>query len=115
MVQEDSDPQFSREPQGNHFLRVVPYSRGFHFFKSIGNYTGETATSLFSLVEMLKVVDLESVEFHFRRRDFARWVREVIGDDALAERLNGVSAGLPSEDLRRALVKTVQARIRELQ
>jgi type II secretory pathway component PulM len=38
----------------------------------------------------------------------------VSGDDVLAERINHISGQLPVEDLRNALVKTVQKRISQL-
>ena len=48
-------------------LRSVPYSQGFHFFTAVGVYTGETAIDLFAFYEELKVMDIESVGFHFPR------------------------------------------------
>ena len=43
-------------------LRSVPYSRGFHFFTAVGNYTGETAIDLFAFYEELKAWSTEPGE-----------------------------------------------------
>jgi hypothetical protein len=96
-------------------LRVVPYDKGFHFYTSTGNYTGETATSLVNFAAKLQVIEVESVNFHFKRSDFQKWIRDVVGDAKLAERINQIKSELTGEDLRKELLKMVQTRISELQ
>jgi predicted heme/steroid binding protein len=94
-------------------LRSVPFDQGFHF--ATGMFTGETAVSLFSFYEELRTIDLQSVQFHFLRGDFQKWMRNILGDEELASRLDKISPGLIAEELRKVLVVTVQARLAELQ
>jgi predicted heme/steroid binding protein len=94
-------------------LRSVPFDQGFHF--ATGMFTGETAVSLFSFYEELRTIDLQSVQFHFLRGDFQKWMRTILGDEELASRLDKISSGLIAEELRKVLVVTVQARLAELQ
>lgn len=95
-------------------LSSVPYDKGFHFFTGIGCYTGETATSLEAFAREIEAVEADSVKFHFQRHDFRKWIKDIIGDDELAERINQMKEGLPEEALRKEIAKTVQARLNEL-
>ena len=53
------------EKDDSKLLANVPYDKGFHFFIAIGHYTWETATSLATLVRMLQVIDVDSINFSF--------------------------------------------------
>ena len=102
------------ETKYSELLAVVSYDRGFHFFTAIGHYTGETAASLVNFAAELQHIEVDSVNFHFRRHDFQNWIREVIGDKELAERIGQIETELSGEDLRKELVKIAQTRITEL-
>ncbi|MCW4011303.1 MAG: DUF5752 family protein [Candidatus Bathyarchaeota archaeon] len=95
-------------------LRSVPYSQGFHFFTAVGVYTGETAIDLFAFYEELKVMDVESVGFHFPRRDFQNWLKNTLGDEELADKIDMINKKQPVEQLKKELVETVEARLTEL-
>jgi hypothetical protein len=93
----------------------VPVEKGFHFFTELQKPTGIFATSIFDFLEQLKKVDLKSLEFHTRRGDFSKWLREVIKDDSLSgefEKLRSLS--LAGEKLRTKLVDLVDKRCKEL-
>ncbi len=96
-------------------LSPVPYERGFHFFAPDGHYSGETATSLCSFLSDLKHLDIQSIRFHFERRDFQKWLRTTIGDEELAQKIDEIDKTTPDEPLRQQLSETVQKRISELQ
>ena len=96
-------------------LRSVPLEQGFHFATDLGTYTGETAISLFSFYEKLRTIELQSVKFHFQRRDFQKWVETTLSDQELASRIDKIPSGLPDEGLRKELLKTVQVRLTGLQ
>jgi predicted heme/steroid binding protein len=96
-------------------LRSVPFEQGFHFATDEGKFTLETAINLFSFYEELKTIDLQSVKFHFQRRDFQKWVETTLGDQELALRIDKTPSGLSDEELRKELLKTVQTRFAELQ
>lgn len=95
-------------------LRTVPYERGFHFYADLGDYTGETATSLDALEKKLRVVPSEWVSFHLKRGDFQRWIKDTIGDDELVKRINLMKLTLQKDALRRELLGIVKTRITEL-
>jgi hypothetical protein len=46
--------------------------------------------SLADFVEKLASVDVQSVNFHYPRKDFEKWIREVFGDSELAVRLSRI-------------------------
>lgn len=73
------------ETRAPKLLASVPYDRGFHFFTAVGHYTIETATSLVNLLEELQVIEVDPVTFHFRRKDFQKWIGNVMGDKELPE------------------------------
>jgi hypothetical protein len=69
-------------------LTVVPRAQGFHFYKAIGCCIGVTCCSLEELADALQKVCSEAVTFHFERGDFQNWMRDIIGDNELAKRIN---------------------------
>jgi hypothetical protein len=94
---------------------VVPFEKGFHFFTESMGYTGITATSIFEFEEKLKIVSVQSVEYHFRRHDFQRWISDMIGDVKLAAQIARLDTQLSSEKLRKTLLNIVRKRVREVE
>lgn len=74
-----------REEMNSKILRALPREKAFYFFTSIGNYTGESATSLKEFMEKINHVNVKSLEFHLYRGDFEKWITEVLEDKKLAE------------------------------
>ena len=68
-------------------LRTLPREKAFYFFTSIGNYTGESASSIKEFIDKINQVNTKSLEFHFYRRDFERWTAEVLEDETLAKNI----------------------------
>jgi alpha-amylase len=114
-VSEVSDKSFNPNSNKQKILRSVLFEKGFHFFMDSREYTGITSTSLSEFDEKLKIVNARSVEYHFRRQDFQRWINYVIGDVELATRIARLDKQLSSENLRKELLKIVRKRIRELE
>ncbi len=99
-------------------LRVVPYNQGFHFYTAIGHYCGITSTSLGEFANALQYLCSEAIIFHFSRGDFQSWIRNVIGDAELAQRLDEIkmcSRQLDADCCRRELVETIRIRILQLE
>jgi len=71
-------------------LRKLSRENAFYFFTSIGNYTGENASSLEEFVKKIGEVNAKSLEFHFYRGDFEKWVAEVLEDRELAEEIKSL-------------------------
>jgi hypothetical protein len=98
-------------------LRSVTEQEGFHFYVAIGEPTGETAVSLADFVEKMEAVDVRSVNFHYPRKDFEKWILDVIGDSELASRLNMISRmhiGIKGEALRNQIIRIVKVRLSEI-
>ncbi len=97
------------------FLATVQYNIGFHFFTSEGRYTGETAVSLVTFAKDVEVVPIESIDFHFKRDDFQKWIMDTLGDKKLANEIGQVEKELAGEPLRRKLLLIINKRVKELE
>jgi hypothetical protein len=87
---------------------TVPFESGFHFYTSFGNYTGITATSLSEFAAKLKIVPIESVTFHFKRKDFRNWLKNTMKDSVLAEKVGAITVEQPAEKLRDDILKALE-------
>ena len=93
----------------------VPVEKRFHFFTDLNKPTGIYATSIYDFLDTLKKVDLESLEFHFERNDFSRWLREVVGDNSLADDFEKRHAlDLSGEKIRSNLVEITEKRCKDM-
>lgn len=104
---EDKDP-----------LRVVPYAQGFHFYTDVGNPCGVTSTSLDEFATSLQYVCSKAIVFHFERGDFQNWIRDIIGDSELCQKIDDIklcSRYKSSDSCRNELVDAVRIRILQLE
>lgn len=96
-------------------VRKLAREKEFYFFTSIGNYTGDHASSLEEFVTMIRQVDVRSLEFHFYRGDFEKWVGEVLEDEELAHAIKSLRNFSPLGDaLRDQLYLVVWKRYEKL-
>lgn len=96
-------------------LRKLSRDNSFYFFTSIGNYIGENAASLEEFVKKIGEVNAKSLEFHFYRGDFEKWVAEVLEDTELAEEIKSLKNQKPVGDaLRGQLYLVVSKRFEKL-
>jgi hypothetical protein len=103
------------KPDISKILRNVPREKAFYFFTSIGNYTGISACSLKEFMEKINEVNVKSLEFHFYRGDFEKWISEVLEDAELAEELKRLQrANLMGENLRNQLYAAVSKELKRL-
>ncbi len=85
-------------------IKTVPREKAFYFFTSIGNYTGESASSLKEFMEKINEVNVKSLEFHLYRGDFEKWIAEVLEDKELAEEIRKLQKfNLVGDNLRKQL------------
>ena len=110
---QDKKPPIDKS-SANKFLRTIPKNEGLELFKAPGEFTGKTATSLSDLADKIKSVDIRAVNYHFKRREFEKWIRNSIGDEELARRFGKLSRELHGEKLRSNLINTIQVRLSEL-
>jgi carbonic anhydrase/acetyltransferase-like protein (isoleucine patch superfamily) len=88
---------------------AVPRDKSFYFDTGLGQYSGILATSIQEFLDALKIVPLESLEYHIGRRDFEKWTKDVLGSIQLADNIRTVRRSqLMGEDLRLQLVDVVK-------
>jgi ATP adenylyltransferase/5',5'''-P-1,P-4-tetraphosphate phosphorylase II len=106
--------KITKKDRAQKILREVPQRNAFYFFNGINNYTGDHARSLVVLLNKLKTIDKESMDFHFKRRDFENWIRSTIGDDYLANEIAKITEYIDEEELLEQIYQTIEKRLREL-
>jgi hypothetical protein len=99
-------------------LRIIPHAQGFHFYTAVGDYCGVSAHSLEEFANALQYICSEAIVFHFERGDFQNWIRDVIGDDELAKKLDDIKTcgrHLAAEFCRKEIVERVNVRLLQLE
>ena len=110
----ENSPNRRKHQAVERILRTVPYEDGFNFYFDIGQPTKNTATSLEQFAKELEVVEVKSVDFHFKRADFQKWVSKILEDIELSRRLDKIPKDIVGEPLRKKIVEIVKARKDEL-
>ncbi len=95
-------------------LSKVPQGKEFLFCTTEGMYTKVSANSLEDFADKLDGVDSISISFHYPRGDFQAWIKDVIGDNTLADRMCFIRRDISGEELRQELKKIISKRIKEL-
>ena len=96
-------------------LRSYTVEKGFTFSYEFARPTDLTVHSLDEFFSALKNVDASSLEFHNERGDFERWIRHVVGDSTLADKLREIAnQRLNGEVLRKKTLNVVEQRTKEL-
>jgi len=102
-------------PDVPRILRELSKNEAFYFFTSIGNYTGECATSLEDFIKKIKTVSVKSIEFHLYREDFEKWVAETLEDRDLVQEIENLRKQNTTEEfLREKLSVIVSKRYEQL-
>ncbi len=96
-------------------LKTVPSEKAFYFFISMGNYTGQSASSLREFTQKLNEVNVKSLEFHLRRGDFEKWINDVLQDPELALEFRRLQkTNLTGDALRNQLNAAAARRLKRL-
>jgi hypothetical protein len=99
-------------------LRIIPHFKDFHFYTAVGDYCGVSAHSLEEFADALQYVCSEAIVFHFERGDFQNWIRDVIGDDELAKKIDDIKMcerHLAAESCRKEIIERVNVRLLQLE
>jgi len=92
-------------------LTPVPSGMAFHYYVDVGKPLGFSAQSIEEFYRFTKQVIVDSLEFHLYRGDFENWLRDVLKDSELAKTVGDLKAdGLKGEDLRKTLLKAINAK-----
>ncbi len=90
-------------------IMAVPRDKSFYFDTGLGQYSGILASSIGEFLESLKVVPLESLEYHIGRRDFEKWTKDVLGSIQLADNIRTLRRSqVKGEELRLQLIDVVK-------
>jgi hypothetical protein len=95
-------------------LRTLPQNEAFYFFEDLNKYTGKSASNLAEFCDMTKTVDKKSIIFHFKRRDFEKWIKETLRDKQLAKRIRNIKKTKSEKRLRTQIYKVSKKRLEEL-
>ena len=79
---------------------------GFYFYEDVGKPLFEAAFNLEDFWEKIRRIPVASLEFHQKRGDFAKWIRDVFKETQLADRIAGVYS--TGEDLRKELLNAIR-------
>jgi alpha-amylase len=98
-------------------LASIQANEPFLFYTGTGEkrYTGTLAWTLKGFVKALQEVNIKSIEFHNRHRDFEKWAKTSLHDSHLAKQLKNMRLSkLKGEKLRKSIVKVVKERFEKL-
>jgi hypothetical protein len=98
----------------NELLKTVPIQQAFLFYTDIGEYTGIYADNLTDFHKKIDTIPLASIDFHFKRGDFVKWVRDTLGDEQLAVKINSVNTSITPRKIKTSLKRTVKRRLNQL-
>jgi len=98
-------------------LRRLPAGMGFTFSYEFSRSSLLTIHSLDEFFSALKTIEIGSIQYHIERRDFERWLSQVVGDDKLADQIltvNNSNKKLIGEALRKKLLAITARRLKHL-
>jgi hypothetical protein len=79
----------------------------FEFYKNLGEPLHQVAFNLQDLRKKIESVPAASLEFHQKRGDFAKWIRDISKDMPLAQAIEKIDK--TGEDLRSALSNSLNS------
>jgi len=96
-------------------LRRVDDEKAFYFYQDMNMYTGIKVNSLEDFANTLPTLAVEVIDFHLKRGDFEKWIKEVLGDETLSNNILKIrEKGLVGEEAKKQLIRVVSRRLREL-
>ena len=125
-----TDPPRSGIVQLGELNRVTPHVRHLHkyliaplakhqqfyFHPQAGEKGIRPAASLWEFSQTLPRLSAKTIRFHLERKDFERWVRDIIHDEELARQIRILdNRALSDEELIDTLCETVNQRFAELE
>jgi len=93
---------------------TLPKEKSFHFYSTIGQPLGVSATNIKEFYEIIRTIPSGSIEFHMKREDFENWVQTAVKDNIFARELAVLrKEELKGEALRQAIVAALVGRFSE--
>ncbi|UCH37693.1 MAG: GIY-YIG nuclease family protein, partial [Candidatus Bathyarchaeota archaeon] len=82
--------------------KTVDYTKAFNFYEDVNKPLFIQALTLVDFWKKLKIVPISSIEFHFNRGDFARWIQDIHKEEPLVKGIQQIQS--TGEDLRQDLL-----------
>ena len=93
----------------------VPMENDFNFYNGIDQPLDVGACSLQDFLDKIQTVDIKSIEFHMKSKDFECWINSTLGDVELSKKVALLRVtNLSGEELRNKLYQTIKSRYDEL-
>ena len=67
--------------------KILPEEKSFYFWSDSG-YLGFNANNLQLFIEIMNYIQKESIEYHFKRKDFEKWLKDEFQLKELAEKIS---------------------------
>ena len=84
---------------------------GFFFYSEEDKYTGYSAHSIKAFSEAIRNVSLQSIDFHFKRKDFENWLN-YIGQKNLAQQFGALQESMKTgSELRQIMINLLDQAI----
>jgi hypothetical protein len=88
----------------------VAEETAFHFYVGVDKPLGFSARSIEEFYRVIKQVTSDSLDFHVYRSNFENWISQILNDKELAAEVTTLKeAGISGEELRKALLKAIDA------
>lgn len=94
-------------------LRTLSSQESFFFYRGYNDQLGVVASSLNDFGDKLQNIDFCSIDFHFQRRDFEKWIKDTVGDEELSRRISEISSTFKGEELRLKILDIIRSRLKE--
>jgi mannose-1-phosphate guanylyltransferase / phosphomannomutase len=101
-----------RKEKTTEYRRTLPPEKSFHFWVP-GRYLGKRSQSLKEFCDTLHYIEIDSVEYHMEREDFANWIEYELENEIMASKIRSLKTrALHGEALREEIIKQMQYRER---
>jgi hypothetical protein len=106
-------PKIDQEMAQKILSKTFP-EEAFYFYTEPDHPAGISSDCLSDFCEKIRSTDINSIEFHLGRGDFASWIKH-LGDDELGERVALIQeTDLAGDALRETLYQTIKTRYGKL-
>lgn len=91
-----------------YLIAPLPSKKQFYFHTEHGEAAIKPAASLWEFSQILPLLPIDTIRYHLERKDFERWLRDIIKNDELAHQLRKIDNRMLSDKvLKQTLCDTV--------
>lgn len=91
-----------------YLIAPLPSKKQFYFHTEHGEAAIKPAASLWEFSQILPLLPIDTIRYHLERKDFERWLKDIIKNDELAHQLRKIDNRMLSDKvLKQTLCETV--------